>query len=148
MKAKLRQVRISPKKVNLVAGIVRRKSAKEALDQLKFTQKKAAKILYKLISSAVANAENNFKQNLDDLSITEIVVNEGPSYKRSIPCSRGRAHPIEKKTAHISVKVGIIENSEVKKEKSKKKDEKKSVEKKVKKTKAKAEKSDSTESNK
>lgn len=108
MKAKLRQVRISPKKVNLVAGIVRNKPAQEALDKLKFTQKKAAKILYKVITSAIANAENNFKQSLDDLHITEIIVNEGPMYKRSIPCSRGRAHPLLKKTTHILVKVGIV----------------------------------------
>lgn len=108
MKAVLKQVRISAKKVNLVAGMVRRKSVREALDTLKFTPKKAARLLYKVVTSAAANAENNFQQNRDDLHIQEILVNEGPSYKRSIPCSRGRSHPIIKRTAHIVVKVGGI----------------------------------------
>lgn len=105
MKALLKQVRISAKKVNLVAGMVRRKSVREALDTLKFTPKKAARLLYKVVASAAANAENNFQQNRDDLHIQEILVNEGPSYKRSIPCSRGRSHPIIKRTSHIVVKV-------------------------------------------
>ncbi|MBU2524282.1 50S ribosomal protein L22 [Patescibacteria group bacterium] len=115
MKAILRQVRLSPKKANLVAGIIRGKKVEEALNLLKFTPKKGAKILYKVIASATANAENNFKQDKKNLSITEIVVNEGPTYKRSMPCSRGRVHPILKRTSHITVNVGILEEKEDKK---------------------------------
>ena len=105
MIAHLRKTRISSKKANLVAGMVRGMKVKEALNTLKYTPKKAAKLLYKLIESASSNAENNFKQNPDNLIVKEIVVNEGPTYKRFQPISRGRAHPILKRTSHITVKV-------------------------------------------
>ncbi len=111
MKAIAKHVRISPKKANLVAGLVRRKNAVEALDILKFTPKKGAKILYKVLHSAIANAEHNFKQKKEALMITEIVVNEGRTLKRSIPISRGRVHPRKKRTAHIYVTVGIEEEA-------------------------------------
>lgn len=100
MKAILRQVRISPKKANLVAALVRTKKTKEALDILKFTPKKSAPILKKLIESAIANAEKK-----DNLYIKEIIVNEGPTYKRSLPISRGRTHPVLKRTSHIRVEL-------------------------------------------
>lgn len=106
MKAILRQVRISPKKANLVAALVRNKPVVEATTILKFTTKKAAPIIKKVIESAVANAENNLKQNKDNLLIEEIVVTEGPTYKRRQMISRGRAHPILKRTSHITVKLG------------------------------------------
>lgn len=105
MHAHLRKIRISSKKVNLVAGMVREKSVKEALTLLEFTPKKAAKVLYKVIQSAGANATNNFKQDLDTLVIKEIIVNQGPTYKRFQPVSKGRAHPILKRTSHVTVKV-------------------------------------------
>lgn len=116
MKAIARHIRISPKKANLVAGLVRLKAAKEALSILKFTPKKAAKILYKVVKSAVSNAENNFKQKLDDLIIKEIIVTEGVTMKRSVPISRGRMHPILKRNSHITVIVGLAEGLEGKQE--------------------------------
>lgn len=85
--------------------MVRRKPAKEALDILEFTPKRAAHYLYKVIQSAVSNAEHNFKQDPETLIIKEILVNDGPTYKRFQPVSRGRAHPILKRTAHITVKI-------------------------------------------
>ncbi|MBN1494414.1 50S ribosomal protein L22 [Candidatus Peregrinibacteria bacterium] len=109
MKAIARHQRISSKKANLVAGLVRGQNAENALAILKHTPKKAAHMLYKVIKSAVSNAENNFKQKKDNLLIKEIVVTEGPTLKRSIPISRGRMHPILKRTAHISVTVGLAE---------------------------------------
>lgn len=113
MQAILKQTRISPKKANLVAGLVRGKSVENALTTLKFTPKKGAKILYKVIKSAAANAENNFKQTPESLFIKEIIVNEGITYKRSMPCSRGRTHPILKRTSHITVKLDVdVENNE------------------------------------
>lgn len=126
MKAIARHVRISPKKANLVAGLVRKKNAMEALDILKFTPKKAAKVLYKVLHSAVANAENNFKQNKDSLIVKEIVVNEGRTLKRSVPISRGRVHPILKRTSHITISVGLLEGekTEAKKEEPKKEEKK------------------------
>jgi large subunit ribosomal protein L22 len=114
MKAIAKHVRISPKKANLVAGLVRSKNAVEALDILKFTPKKAAKILYKVLHSAVANAENNFKQNKDALIVKEVVVTEGRTLKRSVPISRGRVHPILKRTSHITITVAMPEGGATK----------------------------------
>lgn len=105
MKAILSTTRISPQKANLVAALVRNKKAQEAVNILRFTPKKAAPILRKLIQSAIANAENNFKQNKEDLQIKSIVVTQGPMYKRRNPVSRGRAHPILKKTSHIRIEL-------------------------------------------
>lgn len=113
MKAILKYARITPKKANLIASLVRNKKATEALDILKFTPKKAAGILKKLIASAVANAENNFKQTKDALYIKEIIVNDGPMLKRSVPISRGRMHPILKRMSHISVKLEVQEKKEI-----------------------------------
>jgi len=107
MKAVLRRVRISPKKANLIAGIVRGKKVNDALAVLKYMPKKGAKIMYKVIHSAAYNAKNNFKQDLGDLYILSIVVNKGPTLKRSIPASRGRSHPILKKSCNITVEVGV-----------------------------------------
>ena len=103
MKAVLKQIRISPKKTNIVAGLVRQKSVVEALDFLRFTPKKAAGSLYKVIQSAAANAEENFGKKREDLKIESIIINKGPVYKRHLPSSRGRALPISKPTTHISV---------------------------------------------
>lgn len=107
MKAVLRNIRISPKKANLVAGLVRGAMVSDALNQLKFTPKKAAEILYKVIASAAANAETNFKQNKSNLYVKEIIVTKGPAYKRGVSVSRGRVHPVLKKTSHITVYVDV-----------------------------------------
>ena len=101
--------RISSKKANLVAGLIRKRNAVEALDILKFTPKKGAQLLYKVLHSAMANAEKNFKQDRDALIVQEIVVTEGRTLKRSVPVSRGRVHPRKKRTAHITVTVGLGE---------------------------------------
>lgn len=105
MKAHLRRSRISPKKANIVAGLIRGKSAEEALELLKFTPKKAAKSLYKVLSSAVANAEANDAQNRSDLMVKSVIVNRGPFYKRFLPSARGRALPLNKPTSHITVEL-------------------------------------------
>lgn len=107
MKSILRYIRISPKKANLVAGMVRKMEVKKALDTLKFTSKKGADILYKVVASAKANATNNFKQKEEHLFVEEIIVTKGPTLKRHVPVSRGRAHPILKRTSHITVKLGV-----------------------------------------
>lgn len=115
MKALLKNTRISPKKANLVAGLVRGVMVEDALNQLRFTPKKAAKLLYKAIDSAASNAENNLKQNRANLYIKEIIVTKGPTYKRGVPVSRGRQHPIMKRTAQIRVTVDIKSGATVKK---------------------------------
>lgn len=138
MKAFLRSVRISPKKANLVAGMVRGRKAEEALELLKLIPKKGGNILYKVVQSAVSNAKNNFNQSTKDLFITKIHVTKGPTYKRSLPISRGRVHPILKRTSHITVEVGLKEESGKKEMKSlKEKSSVQSAEKKLKKTTAK-----------
>ena len=116
MKAHLKQFRVSPKKANLVASMVRGKGVVEAVELLKFTPKKSAPVLKKLIESAVANAENNFKQKKESLKIKEITVNEGPTYKRRVCISKGRAHPILKRTSHITVKLESEDANTEKKE--------------------------------
>lgn len=108
MKAVLRNVRISPKKANLIAGLVRGVKVDDALSQLKFTPKKAAGVLYKVIHSAAANAENNFKQNRDRLYVKEILVTKGPTMRRSVPISRGRMHPRLKRSANITVVIDVM----------------------------------------
>ncbi len=132
MKAVLRTIRISPKKANLVAGTVRGKKVSEALPLLKFMPKKAAQILYKVVHSAASNAKNNFKQNIEELEVTKILVTKGPTYKRSIPISRGRAQPIRKRTSHITVEVGVPEVKKVEKKEEVKVEKKEKVEKKSK----------------
>lgn len=107
MKAIRRYLRISPKKVNLVAALVRGKPVEEALNFLRFTPKRSAKPLMETIRSAVSNAEQNFKQDRKKLYISKIVVNEGSTLKRSRPVSRGRSHPILKRTSHIIVEVAV-----------------------------------------
>lgn len=109
MKSIAKHIRISPKKANLVAGLVRNKKALDALNILKFTPKKAAKIVAKVIKSAVSNAENNFKQDPENLVITQILVTKGRTLKRNVPISRGRTHRILKRSSHIKVTVGIQE---------------------------------------
>ena len=103
MKASLRNVRISPKKVNLVAELVRTADLDQALATLEFTPKKAAQILYKVVASAKANAETNNNAKSEDLFIKEIKISKGMTIKRFIPISRGRAHPINKFCSHIHV---------------------------------------------
>ena len=103
VKAKLNYLRIAPRKVRLVADLIRGQEAKKALTILQFTNKKAAKHLTKLIKSAIANAVNNFQLQEENLYIAKLLVNEGPKLKRWRPRARGRAYEIQKKTSHITL---------------------------------------------
>ena len=105
MKAFLRGTRISAKKMNLIAGLVRTKSVTDALDILKFTYKKGADTLRKVVKSAASNAEKNFDQDVKKLIVKEILVSDGPPLKRFRPVSKGRSHPILKRTCHVTVTV-------------------------------------------
>lgn len=104
-KAKLRFLRISPRKVKIVTDLIRGKRATEAINILKFTPKAAAKPILKLLNSAIANATNNQKQkvNVDDLVVKEIVVCNGPIMKRIMPRARGVAYRINKRMSHITI---------------------------------------------
>ncbi len=105
MKAIAKRVRLSPKKANLVAGMVRGKKVQDALDLLNFMPKKGAKILRKVVHSAASNAEQNNQKDKEKLIVSKILVTKGPTYKRGVPASRGRVAPILKRTSHITVEV-------------------------------------------
>ncbi len=101
--AKLRYLRITPRKVRLVADLIRGKSVEEAQTILSFANKKAAEPLLKLLKSAASNAKNNFQLKELNLYISKILVDEGPKYKRWRARARGRADEIQKKTSHIAI---------------------------------------------
>lgn len=106
MKAVLRNYRQSPRKVRLVANLVRGKSVPRALTALSFLSKKSSGPMKKLIESAAKNAEEQVGAKRDQLFIKEIRVDPGFSFMRSRPRARGRAAPIRKRTSHISVVLG------------------------------------------
>ncbi len=107
MKAYGKNIRISPKKLRVIAEIVRGQKAEEALKFLKFAPKKWADFLYKVLHSAVANAENNDNQKLSTLYISTLSINKWIVYKRWNPVSRGRTHPILKRTSNIILELQV-----------------------------------------
>ncbi len=128
VKARLNNLRTSPRKVNLVAMRIRGKSVEEALNILEFDLRKSALPLYKLILSAKANATNNFKLNEKKLVIDEVLVSAGPTLKRWRPRAHGRASKILKRTSKIivtlkeseDIKKDVVINKEEKDSKSEK----------------------------
>lgn len=103
MKASVRNIRISPKKLNVIAYIVRDMNAKQALDALRFMPKKGANIIHAVLQSAVANAAHNDSQDVATLKIASISVTGGLVMKRINPISRGRAHRILKRTSNVDL---------------------------------------------
>lgn len=108
VKAKLKDLRMSPRKVRLVAGLVRGKKVAPALDQLTFSPKWSSKPLAKLLKSAIANAKNNFGLAEDNLFIKTLTVDGGPTLKRWMPRAQGRATPLNKRTSHITMVLGEL----------------------------------------
>ena len=106
VEAKLYGVRLSAQKGRLVADLVRGLKVDRALNVLAFTPKKAAKIIKKVLESAIANAEHNNGADIDELSITKIHVERGPSLKRFQARAKGRGNRIVKPTSHIFLAVG------------------------------------------
>jgi len=105
-------IRVTPRKMRLVADIVRGKSVNEAIALLKFTTRSAAKPTLKAIQSAVANIVNNDEArnlNPDELLVKTIFADEGPSYRRFLPRAMGRATPIRKRMSHLTVLIGLPE---------------------------------------
>lgn len=98
-------VRMSPRKVGVVASLVRGRTVADALVILQNTPRRSAMPVIKVINSAKANADYNHGYKPDTLKITEISVTPGPRYKRFRPAARGRANPFEKRTSHIRVVV-------------------------------------------
>jgi ribosomal protein L22 len=103
VRASAKYVRIAPRKARLIADQVRGLPIDEARALLRFSTRSAAQDVGKLLDSAAANAENNHDLVADDLKVSEITVNEGPTLKRYRPRALGRATPIHKRTSHIAV---------------------------------------------
>ena len=103
--ATLRYARISPQKCRLVADAVRGKAVGNALATLKFMPKKGAKIVLKVLDSAIANAYNNFNADVDDLKVTRVEVDPAPMLKRFHARAKGRGVRIAKRNSHILVQV-------------------------------------------
>ena len=113
--AKLNYLRIAPRKVRLLADLIRGKSVEEARTILRFTVKKGVQPLLKLLNSAAANAKNNLNLTEANLFISKIEVNEGPKYKRWRPRARGQAYEIQKKTSHINLVLSEAKGKKIKK---------------------------------
>ncbi len=103
--AKAKEVRISPRKMNVVAALVRGRTVEDALVILEHTPRRAAKPLSKVIASARANAENNHGYKADTLVISSLNIGQGESMKRYRPAAHGRAQPYKKRTSNIRVEV-------------------------------------------
>ncbi|MBU1036628.1 50S ribosomal protein L22 [Patescibacteria group bacterium] len=121
VKAKARFLHISPKKVKLVIDIIKGLDVADALDQLKFLNKKATRFVTKLLNSAIANAEHNYHLKKEQLFIKHIVANQGPTLHRWRAAAFGQAHPIRKRTTHLEITLGIRSSEDLKKKTEKSK---------------------------
>ena len=101
--AKISYARVSVTKACFVLDAIRGKDVNEALAILKYNNRKGSTVIYKLLQSAIANAENNNGLKADNLYVAECFANKGPTMKRIHPRAQGRAYRIEKKTSHITV---------------------------------------------
>jgi large subunit ribosomal protein L22 len=101
--AKLRYLRIAPRKARLVADLVRGKRVEDAINTLNFCSRRAAQPIAKLLHSAVANADEKGEIDVDTLFVKTITVDEGPTLRRFVPRAMGRATRINKRTSHIRV---------------------------------------------
>lgn len=103
--AKLRYVRIAPRKMRVIANMIRGQKVTSAINSLRFTAKSGSRELFKLLVSAVANAEDKGDVDVDELIVKTIMVDQGPTLKRWRPRAHGRATSIQKKTSHVLVEV-------------------------------------------
>ena len=112
-KAIAKYVRIAPRKVRIVMNLIRGKDIADAFAILKFTPKRGATLIEKVLKSAVANAENNFDMDADKLFVSTCFVDQGPTIKRYHPRSRGQAFSILKHTSHITIVVSEKESDAI-----------------------------------
>ena len=103
--AKLRNASISAQKVRLVADQIRGLPVEKALNLLEFSPKKAATLMKKVLESAIANAEHNEGADIDELKVSTVFVDEGPTAKRMRPRAKGRGDRILKRSSHVTIKV-------------------------------------------
>ncbi len=111
VKAQAKYIRQSPYKVRRVLDLVRDLPVHEATDVLRFTNRRAANTILKVLDSAVANAEHNHALDAEELFVAEAFADEGPTLKRFRPRARGRATPIHKRTCHITIVVAEQEEA-------------------------------------
>lgn len=104
-KAIAKFVRIAPRKIRIVVDLIRGKSVGEAIAILKHTPKVGSEVVEKVLMSAMANAEHNYDMNIDNLFVSEVFVDQGPTLKRIHPRSRGQAFKILKRSSHVTVAV-------------------------------------------
>lgn len=104
-RAYLRHARISPRKVQIVLDLIRKQDCDKAMAILRYTPKAACEPLAKLLKSAMANAENNFSMDKNNLYVSECYVTPGPTMKRIRPRAQGRAFKVLKRTSHITLVV-------------------------------------------
>jgi large subunit ribosomal protein L22 len=109
MKAYAHSLRIAPKKANLIAKMVRGMFVPDAMESLRKTHKKGARMIELLLRSAIANASHNDKQDPQTMVIKSIVVNQGQAYRRGMPMARGRQRPFRKFLSHVSLELGFPE---------------------------------------
>ena len=102
-KAKVTHIRIAPRKVRIVIDLIRNKPIGHAIAILKNTPKVASPVVEKLLNSAIANAQNNHNMNVDNLYISEVYADQGPTLKRIMPRAKGMATRINKRTSHITM---------------------------------------------
>lgn len=107
-KAITKYIRISPRKARLAAGLIRGLSVSDAAAQLQFSNLKAGRLLKKTLDSAVANAETQLDLRREEMKVSEVRVDAGPTLKRSKPKNRGGTHPIMKRTSHFTVIVSKV----------------------------------------
>lgn len=103
-----RFARMSARKIRPVADVVRGKYADEALDLLKYMPNRGARMLEKVIKSALGNAENRNERDLDNLVLTDVRIDGGPMFKRVRPRARGMAFMIKKRMSHITVSLEVV----------------------------------------
>jgi large subunit ribosomal protein L22 len=125
--AKLKFLRIGPRKIRLIADLIRGRKAEKAVNTLSLLNKRAAKPVLKLLKSAIANAKHNHNLPLESLRVAKITVDGGPVLKRWMPKAHGRATPVRERTSHIN----LVLTGEVVEAKKEEKAEKKKVVKKA-----------------
>ncbi len=101
--ARVKHIRMTPRKMRIVANEVRGMKVGKAVDYLTFCRKRAARPILKLIKSALANADQKGDMDVDNLVVAKLTIDQGPTFKRWMPRARGMATPVLKRTSHVSV---------------------------------------------
>jgi len=109
IKAKVKNIRMAPRKVRLVANLIRGKKVVEAENILNFAIKRGIKPVLKLLKSTISNAKHNFALEKENLYIKKIIVDEGQKFKKMLPRARGRTDIVQKKSSHITIVLDEIE---------------------------------------